>query len=82
MIPYSVVVALTGLILGLMAIGAFVWAWRRGAFDNIDEQARVILEPRDYRLLRPWETPAQQAERRQQYGELVEPAPGEWGGAE
>lgn len=82
MIPYSVVVALTGLLLGLLAIGAFIWAWRRGAFDDIDEQAHVILEPRDYRLARPWETPAQQAARRLLYGELIEPEPGEWGGSE
>jgi nitrogen fixation-related uncharacterized protein len=82
MIPYSIAVALTGLLLGLLAIGAFAWAWRRGAFDNIDDQARVILDDRDYRLIRPWETPAQQEERRLLYGELVEPIPGEWGGAD
>jgi cbb3-type cytochrome oxidase maturation protein len=82
MIPYSIAVALTGLLLGLLAIGAFAWAWRRGAYDDIDEQARVILDPRDYRLIRPWETPAEQEERRRLYGELIEPVPGEWGGAD
>jgi len=82
MIPYSIIVAITGLLLGLAAIAAFVWAWSRGAFENIDDQARVIFEPRDLRLLRPWETQAQQEERRKLYGELIEPAPGEWGGGE
>jgi nitrogen fixation-related uncharacterized protein len=82
MIPYSIVVALTGLLLGLLAIGAFAWAWYLGAFDKIDDQARVILDARDYRLIRPWETPAQQEERRRLYGELIEPVPGEWGGAD
>ncbi len=81
MIPYSITVALTGLILGLIAIAAFIWAWRRGAFDHLDAQARVILDPRDYRLVRPWETPAQQEERRRLYGDPIEPEPGEWGGA-
>lgn len=80
MVPYSMIVAITGLLLGLAAIGAFIWAWSRGAFENIDDQARVILEPRDYRLIRPWETPEEQEERRELYGDLVEPAPGEWGG--
>lgn len=80
MIPYSTTVALTGLLLGLIAIAAFAWAWRRGAFDDLDEQARVILDSRDYRLARPWETPAQQEERRRLYGALIEPEPGEWGG--
>jgi len=82
MIPYSVVVAITGLLLGLMAIGAFAWAWKRGVFDDIDQQALVILDPRDLRLSRPWETDEEQAEREELYGELIEPAPGEWGGAE
>lgn len=82
MIPYSVVVAITGLLLGLMAIGAFAWAWKRGAFDDIDEQARVILDQYDLRLQRPWESSEEQAERKALYGELIEPAPGEWGGSE
>lgn len=80
MIPYSLIVAVTGLLLGIVAIAAFAWAWARGAFDNIDEQARVILEPRDLRLARPWETVAEQTERKRLYGDPIEPEPGEWGG--
>lgn len=79
MFPSSLTVVLTGLGLGILALGAFAWAWRRGQFDDLRAQARVILDPRDDRLERPWETPAQRAERERQYGELLPPEPGEWG---
>lgn len=80
MVPYSITVALTGLLLGIVAVSGFVWAWRRGFFDDMPGQAHAPLEPRDYRLIRPWETPEEQEERRRQYGELLEPEPWEWGG--
>ena len=70
-----------GLLLGLIALGAFVWAWRRGQFRELDRQAHVIFDERDLRLERPWETADQRAEREARYGPLVEPSPGEWGGA-
>jgi cbb3-type cytochrome oxidase maturation protein len=81
MVPSSIVAILTGLVLGAIALATFAWAWRLGAFDDLEEQAHVIFEPRDWRLQRPWESPAQQEERRRLYGEPIEPEPGEWGGA-
>jgi cbb3-type cytochrome oxidase maturation protein len=81
MLPSSLTVLLTGLFLGAIALGAFVWAWRRGQFDHLEAQAHVIFDERDYRLERPWETEAEREERRRLYGEPVPPDPGEWGGA-
>jgi hypothetical protein len=82
MLPSSLVVVLTGLALGALALLAFAWGWWRGLFSNLDEQARVIFEPRDCLVERPWETPKQRAERIAQHGELLRPELGEWGGAE
>jgi nitrogen fixation-related uncharacterized protein len=82
MLPSSLVVVLTGLALGALALLAFAWGWWRGHFTNLDEQARVLFEPRDYLVARPWETPRQRAERIGQYGALLRPDLGEWGGAE
>jgi hypothetical protein len=82
MLPSSLVVVLTGLALGALALLAFAWGWWRGHFSNLDEQSRVIFEPRDYLVERPWETPEQRAERIARYGELLQPDLGEWGGAE
>ena len=81
MVPSSTAVVVTLLLLGGLALFAFAWAWRRGHFTRLDEQARVIFDARDLRLARPWETPAQQAERRRRYGAPETPAPGEWGGS-
>lgn len=80
MFPSSVAVVLTGLVLGCLALGAFVWGWRRGQYRDLGAQARVILDARDRRLERPWETPRERAERAREFGPLVPPAPGEWGG--
>jgi hypothetical protein len=82
MLPSSLVVVLTGLALGALALLVFAWGWWRGHFSNLDEQSRVIFEPRDYLVERPWETPKQRAERIAQHGELLRPELGEWGGAE
>lgn len=81
MFPSSLAVILTGLVLGGIGLLAFAWAWRRGHFEQLDAQSRVIFEERDYRLQRPWESPAQQEERHRRFGALVTPEPGEWGGA-
>lgn len=81
MIPASLAVILAGLVMGFVALVAFVWAWRKGHFDHLDAQARVIFDARDYRLERPWESAAQREERRRMYGEPIVPEPGEWGGA-
>lgn len=82
MFPSSLAVVLTGLLFGVLALVVFAWAWRRGQFRNLDDQARVIFEPRDYLYERPWETPEQRAQRVLEYGPLIRPVPGEWGGAE
>ena len=79
MFPSSLVVAVTGLALGLLAFCAFAWAWRRGHFGHLGRQSRVIFEARDLRLERPWETATQRAERELEYGALETAAPGEWG---
>jgi len=81
MLPSSLAVLVTGAILGGLALGAFAWAWRRGHFDDIERQAHALFDERDYRLERPWESPAEQEERRRLYGEPLAPEPGEWGGA-
>ena len=64
--------------LGLILFGVALW---RGAFDGTREQANIIFESADLRLYRPWETPRQLTERRRAHGELIPPAPGEWGGS-
>lgn len=79
MFPSSLVVALTGLGLGLLALGAFLWGWRRGQYRDLHAQARAIFEPRDFRLDRPWETAAQRDERVREFGPLEQAQPGEWG---
>jgi cbb3-type cytochrome oxidase maturation protein len=81
MFPSSLAVVLTGLGLGLLALAAFAWGWWRGQFHDLQTQARVIFEPRDDRLERPWETPAQRAERTREFGPLISPSAGEWGGS-
>jgi len=77
--PSSLAVILTGLGLAFLALGAFVWGWLAGAFSRLDAQARVILDDRDLRLARPWETPRQRLEREVEYGPECAAAPGEWG---
>ena len=81
MIPSSLTVILATLALGVVALAAFVIAWRRGHFNHLDAQARVIFDSRDLRFVRPWETPAQRIEREATYGEPLPGERGEWGGA-
>lgn len=76
----SVVVVVGTLALVGLALVAWAAAWRAGAFRDVDAQARVILDPRDLRLDRPWETAHQRADRRASHGEPLPPEPGEWGG--
>jgi cbb3-type cytochrome oxidase maturation protein len=80
-IPSSLVVVLATFAIGVLALTAFVWAWRRGLFHDLDAQAHVIFEPDDLRLSRRWETPAQRFERETTYGAPLAPRRGEWGGA-
>lgn len=81
MIPISLAVVVMVLAICVVGLMAFTWAWRRGHFRHLDEQARALFEPRDLLLERPWETRAQRDERRRRYGELERPARGEWGGS-
>ena len=81
MIPSSLPVIVATAALTLLAVAALVWGWRRGFFDDLAAQSRVIFEPRDLRLERPWETPVQRLERETTHGAPLAPAPGEWGGA-
>ncbi len=68
--------------LGVGALVAFAWAWRRGQFADLDRQAQVLFDDRDLRLDRPWESVRQRSDRRVAVGELLAPALGEWGGAD
>ena len=81
MIPSSLPVIVATAALTLLAVAVLAWGFRRGFFRDLDAQSRVIFEPKDFRLERPWETTVQRLEREMNYGERVAPAPGEWGGA-
>lgn len=81
MIPSSLVVIVATAALTLLGALVLLWAWWRGFFHDLDAQARVIFEPHDRRLARPWETPAQRREREAEHGPTIPAAPGEWGGA-
>ncbi len=81
MLPSSVVVIVATALLTLGAALLLFWAWRAGYFSNFDAQSRVIFDGLDVRLERPWESEASRREREVEYGELIEPAAGEWGGA-
>ena len=81
MIPSSLIVIVATSALTLLGALVLFWAWRRGFFDDLDAQSKVIFEPSDWRTERPWETAAQRSEREKAYGRLVAPTPGEWGGA-
>lgn len=81
MLPSSVAVIVATAALTLLAALVLGWAWWRGHFDDLEGQARIIFEPRDWRLERPWETPVQRIERETIHGAPLEPRPGEWGGS-
>ena len=81
MIPSSLPVVLATAAFTLVACLLMLWAWRRGYFRDLDAQSRVIFEPRDWRVARPWETPVERLEREVAHGRPVAPVPGEWGGA-
>ena len=81
MLPSSVIVIVATALFTLGAALVLFWAWRLGFLRDFDAQSRVILNERDFRLERPWETEAARQDRERAYGELVPPVAGEWGGA-
>jgi nitrogen fixation-related uncharacterized protein len=81
MLPSSVIVIVATALLTLGAALLLFWAWHAGFFRDFDAQSRVILNERDFRLERPWESTQVRTEREREHGELVPPVPGEWGGA-
>ncbi len=80
MLSPSLTVVLLVAGMGFASVVAFGWALLRGSLDDPEAQARSILDQRDLRLGRPWETELQAQERTARYGSAVEPRPGEWGG--
>lgn len=79
MLPTSIAIVLATVILTLAPALVLAWAWRRGHLRHLEAQSRIIFEPRDWRVERPWESPAERLTREVAYGELVPPVPGEWG---
>jgi hypothetical protein len=57
-------------------------AWRRGAFRDFAAQSRVIFEPRDWRVARPWESPTDRLTREVAWGDPLPADAGEWGGSD
>jgi cbb3-type cytochrome oxidase maturation protein len=80
MFPSSIAVIITGLVLGGVSLGVFVWAWRARAFDHLDGQSFSIFDDRDLRMLRPWETVTQRSDRARLFGAPIQPSGSEWGG--
>ncbi len=81
MLPTSLIVVLATVGLTLGPALVLAWAWRRGFFRDLEAQSRIIFDPRDWRVERPWESPTEQLRREVTYGDPLPPAPGEWGGA-
>lgn len=81
MLPTSLAVAIATAAMTLVPALLLLWAWRRGLFRDLDAQSRVIFEPRDWRIERPWEAPSDRLAREAAHGPLESPQPGEWGGA-
>lgn len=82
MLPTSVAVALATAVMTVVPALLLLWAWRRGHFHDLEAQSRVIFEPRDCRLERPWEDAPDRLAREVAYGAALAPGAGEWGGAE
>lgn len=83
MLPSSLTVTLAITVLGLLTVAAFIWAWRKGQFDDIQQQALIPLDDDDFNVARPWENVAQRAQRVAEFGPpTVVATPGIWGGAQ
>lgn len=81
MLPTSLAVALATIAMTLAPALLLFWSWRRGLFRDMEGQSRVIFEPGDLQIDRPWESPPARLMREVAYGELLPPRAGEWGGA-
>lgn len=81
MLPSSLPVIVFTAIFCLVPALVMFWAYRRGYFRDLDAQSRVIFEPRDLQLERPWESPVERLTREVRYGPSEPAEPGEWGGA-
>jgi nitrogen fixation-related uncharacterized protein len=81
-LPTSLAVALATVAMTLVPALVLLWGWKRGFFRDLDAQSRIIFEPRDWRLERPWESATERLTREVAFGAPESPAPGEWGGAE
>lgn len=81
MLPTSLAVVLTTVAFTLGPALVLFWGWRQGFFSNLDAQSRVIFDERDWRVERPWESPAEQLTREVAFGPPEPARPGEWGGA-
>lgn len=80
MLPTSLVVAIVTVTMTLVPALLLFWAWRRGYFRDLEAQSRVIFEPRDWQVRRPWESADDQLIRELRFGPPSDPEPGEWGG--
>jgi len=81
-LPTSLAVAVATVAMTIVPALLLLWAWRRGYFRDLEAQSRIIFEPRDMRLERPWESPADRLTREVAHGAPEAPEAGEWGGAE
>ncbi len=81
MLPSSVIVIVATALFTIGAALVLFWAWRAGFLRDFEAQSLVILDERDVRLERPWESETAKWDREQHYGELLPPVAGEWGGA-
>ena len=82
MLPTSLAIAIVTVTMTLVPALLLLWAWRRGLFRDLEAQSRVIFEPRDWRVERPWESSEDRLAREVAFGPPEPPVPGEWGGAE
>ena len=82
MLPTSLMVALATVAMTLVPALVLFWAWRKGLFDDLDAQSRVIFDDRDFRIERPWESDMQRLEREVAFGPVEPALPGEWGGSD
>ncbi len=82
LLPTSLAVLFATVSMTLVPALVLVWGWRRGFFDDLEGQSRVIFDERDWRLARAWESDAVRLDRALAHGTPLAPTPGEWGGAD